>query len=73
VLLAARNHGLGGVITTTCIRHENNVKTLLGASATLARAAVIALGHPVKPPRRLSCAAVESFATVDRVDRPALR
>ncbi len=71
VLLAARNEGLGGVVTTMCIRHENDVKTLLGASDTLALAAVIALGHPVKQPRRLSRAPVESFATVDRVDGPA--
>jgi nitroreductase len=70
-LLAARNEGLGGVITTMCIRQENAVKALLGASETLALAAVIALGHPVKQPRRLSRAPVESFATVDRVDGPA--
>jgi nitroreductase len=70
-LLAARNEGLGGVITTMCIRQENAVKTLLGASETLALAAVIAIGHPVKQPRRLSRAPVESFATVDRVDGPA--
>jgi nitroreductase len=70
-LLAARSEGLGGVITTMCIRQENAVKALLGASGTLALAAVIALGHPVKQPRRLSRAPVESFATVDRVDGPA--
>jgi nitroreductase len=71
MLLAARNEGLGGVITTMCIRHENEVKTLLGASETQALAAVIALGHPVNQSRRLSRAPVESFATVDRVDGPA--
>ena len=68
MLLAARNEGLGGVITTMCVRDEDEVKALLGASDTQALAAVIALGHPVKQPRRLSRAPVESFATVDRVD-----
>jgi len=71
VLLAARNEGLGGVITTMCVREENAVKALLGAPDALALAAVIALGHPIKQPRRLSRAPVESFATVDRVDGPA--
>jgi nitroreductase len=70
ILLAARNEGLGGVITTMCVRDENKVKALLGASDTQALAAVIALGHPVKQLRRLSRAPVESFATVDRVDGP---
>jgi hypothetical protein len=53
-----------------CVRDENKVKALLGASDTQALAAVIALGHPVKQLRRLSRAPVESFATVDRVDGP---
>jgi len=70
VLLAARNEGLGGVITTMCVRDENKVKALLGAPDALALAAVIALGHPIKQPRRLSRAPVESFTTVDRVDGP---
>jgi nitroreductase len=70
LLLAARNEGLGGVITTMCVREENAVKELLGASDTLALAAVIALGYPIKQPNRLSRAPVESFATVDRVDGP---
>ena len=68
LLLAARDEGLGGVITTMVTRREAEVKTLLGAGDELALAAVIALGHPVRRPRRLTRAPVEAFATVDRVD-----
>ena len=36
----------------------------------LAVAGVIALGHPVRRPRRLTRRPVEAFSTVDRVDGP---
>ena len=71
LLLAARQEGLGGVITTMTIRQEPEVKALFGAPDHLALAAVIALGVPVHQPRRLTRAPVESFVTVDRVDGPA--
>jgi nitroreductase len=70
LLLAARDEGLAGVITTIAIRQEDEVKALLGAPDELALAAVVALGHPVRQPRRLTRAPVESFATYDRVDGP---
>jgi nitroreductase len=71
ILLAARDEGLGGVITTIAIREEPQVKALLGAPRALALAAVIALGYPVHQPRRLRRAPVSSFATVDSIDGPA--
>jgi nitroreductase len=70
ILLAARDEGLGGVITTIAIRREPEVKALLGASDPLALAAVIALGYPVRQPRRLRRQPVSSFATVDWIDGP---
>jgi nitroreductase len=73
LLLAAREEGLGGVITTMAIRREDGVKALLGAPDQFALAAVIALGHPVAQPRRLRRAEVEAFATVDRVDGEPFR
>jgi nitroreductase len=73
VLLAARAEGLAGVITTMPIRAEAAVKELLGAGDELALAAVIALGVPVRMPRRLTRQPVETFATVDRLDGPPLR
>jgi nitroreductase len=71
ILLAARGEGLGGVITTIAIRRESDVKALLGASDPLALAAVIALGYPVRQPRRLRRQPVSSFATVDSIHGPA--
>jgi hypothetical protein len=53
------------------IREEPQVKTLLGASDPLALAAVIALGYPVRQPRRLGRSPVTSFATIDSIDGPA--
>jgi nitroreductase len=70
VLLAARDEGLGGVITTIAIREEAAVKTILGAADPLALAAVIALGYPVRRPRRLRREPVSAFATVDSIDGP---
>jgi nitroreductase len=70
VLLAARDEGLGGVITTMPIRREPEVKTLLGVPDELAVAAVIALGYPHRHPTRLTRAAVAEFTTVDRFDGP---
>ncbi|MCV7228751.1 nitroreductase family protein [Mycolicibacterium komossense] len=73
VLLAGREEGLGGVITTMATREEAAVKTLLGAQDPLALAAVIALGYPVRQPRRLRRATVDAFTTVDRVDGAPFR
>lgn len=70
VLLAAREEGLGGVITTIAIRAEDEVKDILRAPDPLALAAVIALGHPVRQPRRLRREPVSSFVTVDSIDGP---
>ncbi len=67
LLLAARAEGLGGVVTTMPIRREDGVKALFDAPDDLVVAAVIALGHPVREPRRLSRAPVAEWATVDRV------
>ena len=66
LLLAARAEDLGGVITTIAVRREDDVKALLGAPDDMALAAVIALGHPVRQPRRLRRAPVADWAVVDR-------
>ena len=71
LLLAAREEGLGGVITTMAVQRESEVKALLGAGEELALAAVMALGRPVRQVRRLTRAAVETFVTIDRVDGAA--
>lgn len=66
ILLAARDAGLGGVMTTMLTRQEDAVRQLLSVPDELAVAAGIALGYPRRQRRRLKRAAVEEFATVDR-------
>jgi nitroreductase len=68
VLLAARDEGLGGVVTTMVIRREPEVRALLGIPDELAVAAVVALGHPVRQTRKLTRRPVGEFTTVDRFD-----
>lgn len=72
ILLAAREAGLGGVITTMLVRQEQQVLELLDVPDEFAVAAMVALGHPVRRHTRLKRAAVEEFATVDRFNGPAL-
>lgn len=72
ILLAAGEHGLGGVMTTMLTARESAVRTLLGAPDHLALAAVVALGHPVRRPTSLRRRAVAEFATIDRIDGPPL-
>jgi nitroreductase len=72
ILLAARDHGLGGVLTTMLVQREEEVLRLLDVPDEYALAAVIALGHPVRQPRRLRRAPVEDFVMVDRFGGPRL-
>jgi nitroreductase len=72
MLLAARAEGLGGVITTMPIRYEADVLSLVGVPPEFALAAVVALGVPVRQPRRLTRRPVAEFATFDRFDGPPL-
>jgi nitroreductase len=68
VLLAARDEGLGGVITTMNVHDEPAMRELLSMPDELAIAGVIALGKPVKQLTSLTRARVEDFATIDSVD-----
>lgn len=68
VLLAAREEGLAGTITTMPIRREPDVRDLFAIPDEFAVAALLALGHPVRQPRKLTRADVPSFTTVDRFD-----
>jgi nitroreductase len=71
VLLAARNEGLGGIITTVLARQEPAVKELLHIPDGHAVAALVALGKPAKQITKLRRAAVEDFTVVDRFDGTA--
>ena len=68
VLLAARDEGLGGVVTTMVIRREEEARRLLGVPGDMAIAALVALGHPVHQPTRLTRQEVAAFTTIDRAD-----
>ena len=68
ILLAARDEGLAGVMTTMAVRDETGVKKLFAIPDTHTVAGVLALGHPVHQPTRLRRGSVEEFATVDRFD-----
>lgn len=72
ILLAARDVGLGGVLTTVLVRQEPAVKELLGIPEGVAVAGLVALGHPVRQVTRLRRQPVGSFTTIDRYDGPAL-
>ncbi|MDQ3906617.1 MAG: nitroreductase family protein [Actinomycetota bacterium] len=71
ILLAARNEGLGGVLTSVLGRQEPAVRELIGIPEGHAIAGLIALGHPVRTVRKLRRRPVEQFTTVDLFDGPA--
>jgi nitroreductase len=71
ILLAARDQGLGGVLTTMVARREQEIRELFNLEPAHAVAGVLALGYPAFQPTKLSRAEVEAFATVDAIDGPA--
>lgn len=71
LMLSARAHGLGGVMTTFLSRVEPAAAPALGLPEHHALATTIFLGVPVHQPTRLSRNPVEAFATVNRFDGPA--
>ena len=64
-LLAARNEGFGGVMTTMAVAEEPALLELLGAPEGHAVAAVVPLGKPVKQLTRLRRQPVEEFVTLE--------
>ncbi|MEU6134279.1 nitroreductase family protein [Nocardioides sp. NPDC047086] len=64
-LLAARNEGFGGVMTTMAVAEEPAVLELLGAPEGYAVAAVVPMGKPVKQLTKLRRQAVEEFVTLE--------
>lgn len=66
ILLAARNEGYGGVLTTMVVSQEPRVKSLLAVPDTYAIAAVVPLGKPVRQVTKLRRRPVSEFATHER-------
>ena len=70
LMLSARAHGLGGVMTTFLTRAEPLAAPLLALPPDHALMATIFLGHPVHQPTKLRRYPVEDFARIDRFDGP---
>ncbi|MGE0880525.1 MAG: nitroreductase family protein [Acidimicrobiia bacterium] len=68
ILLAARDRGYGGVITSVLSRQEPAVKALLNIPDEYALAAVIPLGRPVKEITKLKRNQVAEFTTRETFD-----
>jgi nitroreductase len=71
ILLAARERGLVGVLTTIATRNEDQVRRLLGVPSSFALASIMALGYPKKPPLALSRKSVDDFTSIDHFDGEA--
>ena len=65
IILAARNEGFGGVLTTFLANHEEEVKSMLGIPAHHAIACVIGLGEPIKQLTKLRRRPVSDFTSID--------
>jgi len=68
ILLAARNEGYGGVLTTAVVAEEPRVKELLGIPQDYAVAALLPLGKPVRQLTKLTRKPVAEIATRERFD-----
>jgi nitroreductase len=74
LLLAARNEGLGAVMTTLLCAVEPQVKQLLHIPDGVITCAMVPIGFPQRPlPTRLSRLPVSSIAFADRYDEPMFR
>jgi nitroreductase len=72
VLLAARDLGYGGCITSVLVRQEPAVKALLGIPDNYVLAATLVLGKPEREITKLRRDPVPSFATFDHFDGPPI-
>lgn len=66
ILLAARNEGYGGTITTMAIAREEQVRAVLDIPATHAVAAIMPLGKPTCQLTKLRRRPVAGFVTRER-------
>jgi nitroreductase len=71
VLLAARNEGYGGVLTTMAVAEEPRVKELPGVPDSFAVAAVVPLGQPARRITKLRRRPVSELAFRERFEGAA--
>lgn len=68
ILLAARNEGLGGTLTTMPIAEEPRMREILGLPEYMAVCAVMPVGKPVRQLTKLKRRAVSEFVHRERFD-----
>lgn len=68
ILLAARNEGLGGTLTTFATVQEPRMKELFDIPDNYALSAVLPIGRPVKQLTKLRRNPVSQFTTIDSFD-----
>ncbi|MXW06600.1 MAG: nitroreductase family protein [Gammaproteobacteria bacterium] len=68
ILLAARNEGLGGTLTTFAAVQEPAMKELFDVPDKYALAAVLPIGRPVKQLTKLRRSPISHFTTTDSFD-----
>jgi nitroreductase len=73
ILLAARNEGYGGTLTTMAVPEETQIRDLLGIPDTHGVAALVPLGKPVRQLSKLRRTPVDEFTTRDRFDGAAFQ
>jgi len=71
VLLAARDRGYGGHLTSVLSRQEPALRTLLHIPPTQVLATMLPLGRPTREITKLRRLAVEEFTTRETADGPA--
>jgi nitroreductase len=71
ILLAARNEGYGGNLSTMVVPQEPQVQKLLGIPDFCAVAALLALGKPTRQITKLRRKTVDEITTWERFDGPA--
>jgi nitroreductase len=73
ILLAARNEGFGGTLTTMVVAQEPQVRDLLGIPDTHAVVAAIPIGKPTRQLTKLRRRTVDEFTTRERFDGKPFR
>jgi nitroreductase len=66
ILMAARNEGFGGTITTLAVAQEPKIQALLGLPSHVAVCAVMPMGRPVKQLTKLKRRPVSEIAMLER-------
>jgi nitroreductase len=73
ILLAARQEGFAGTLTTLAVAEEPALRKLLGLPPHVAVCAVMPLGRPVRTITKLRRQAVPEFTMLERWGGPAFR